>query len=346
MHGEWVLQSYPSSYSDNPHIVLIKGEIKKDDRVNLRIHSECLTGDVFGSLFCDCGSQLDKSLEYIQNKGGVFILVSGHEGRGIGIIEKIKAYNLQQNEKLSTYEANTKLGHREDSRDYGDIINILKYLNIEKIHLLTDNPDKIKSISEWFDITSNPIIGELCEHNSKYLKDKKSYFDSKKEGKKFQKKILNSVKDFPKQNEISDLRICIISTYWHENLVNKLKQETISHLREMGVKNIDEFSVPGCFEIPWMASTITNNMYNVIICFGVLIKGETDHFNQVSQSVTQGLMNIQLSKGIPIVDCVLSCYNSEQAIDRCENDSGLPKSYAITAIKMGNHHKKLNNYIN
>ena len=174
-YGEhpWKFLCFDSGKKDVPHKVLIYGELT--DVVSVRIHSECFTGDVLGSLHCDCGEQLDNSMKYIVEKGaGILLFPSSHEGRGIGIVEKIKAYSLQS-KGVDTFEANRLLGHNVDPRTYEDIKSILDYLGVDKIELLTENPAKISALGNKV-VTNIPITIFPQPNNSKYLQDKQNYF--------------------------------------------------------------------------------------------------------------------------------------------------------------------------
>jgi 3,4-dihydroxy 2-butanone 4-phosphate synthase/GTP cyclohydrolase II len=156
------------------HIIIIKGDINGKKNVYTRIHSECITGDLFGSTHCDCGQQLDSAYKIINTANcGIIIYLKGHEGRGIGLVEKMKAYNLQQNEGLNTIEANIKLGYKDDLRNYDIIPDILNYLNIKSINLLTNNPLKITALKNYIKTVTN-IPAEITEENFKYLQTKKN----------------------------------------------------------------------------------------------------------------------------------------------------------------------------
>lgn len=162
-----------SEKGGEPPFALISGEINPEKVITVRVHSECLTGDMLHSLRCDCGNQLKKSLYTISEEGGVLIYLR-QEGRGIGLTEKIKTYRLQEN-GADTVEANLMLGHEADLRNYSEAAGILNYLNIKKIKLLTNNPDKIKALSdEGFDVSRQSIMTEIHEHNIRYLSVKKN----------------------------------------------------------------------------------------------------------------------------------------------------------------------------
>ena len=151
--------------------------------VQVRVHSECMTGDVFSSSRCDCGAQLDTSLSKLQKEGGVLIYLR-QEGRGIGLVEKLKAYNLQD-KGLDTYEANVELGHKDDARSFETAVEVLRYLKVKKITLLTNNPEKVGAFDSVKDID---VIERLSLHvgvvpeNEEYLEAKrlvKGHFISK-----------------------------------------------------------------------------------------------------------------------------------------------------------------------
>ncbi|MFA5089822.1 MAG: bifunctional 3,4-dihydroxy-2-butanone-4-phosphate synthase/GTP cyclohydrolase II [Candidatus Omnitrophota bacterium] len=172
-YGTFRLMLYRDSISRQVHVALVIGEVKKKV-VLVRVHSECLTGDVFGSLRCDCGRQLKKAMEIIGGKGRGVILYLSQEGRGIGLVDKIRAYGLQDN-GLDTVEANEALGHKPDLRDYGIGAQILADLGLKDIRLLTNNPRKIVGLEGYglrvieripLEIKPNPL-------NYRYLKTKK-----------------------------------------------------------------------------------------------------------------------------------------------------------------------------
>lgn len=163
--------------SDNTleHLSLVKGEFNSDEEVLVRMHSSCMTGDIFGSCRCDCGAQLQESMKQIEKEGKGIIVYLNQEGRGIGLFNKLHAYKLQE-EGLDTIEANVKLGFAADDRDYGVGATILRELGVSKIKLLTNNPLKRAGLEGYgLKIVENiPIIIQPNEHNFKYLKTKET----------------------------------------------------------------------------------------------------------------------------------------------------------------------------
>lgn len=172
--GEFKAIAYANALDRNIHIAIVKGEIKPEDAVLVRVHSECLTGDVFGSKRCDCGEQLHKAMEMINKYGKGVILYMRQEGRGIGLENKLKAYELQDR-GMDTVEANLKLGFQPDLRDYGIGAQILVDLGVRKMRLITNNPKKIIGLEGYGlkVVERVPIETSPHEKNIRYLKTKK-----------------------------------------------------------------------------------------------------------------------------------------------------------------------------
>ncbi|KRG16045.1 bifunctional 3,4-dihydroxy-2-butanone-4-phosphate synthase/GTP cyclohydrolase II [Lederbergia galactosidilytica] len=173
-YGHFRLVGYSEKLTGQEHLALIKGDLHTDEPILTRIHSECLTGDILGSYRCDCGPQLHAALKQIEKEGRGILLYMRQEGRGIGLINKLKAYNLQE-QGFDTVEANEKLGFAADLRDYRLSAEILKDLNVQNVRLLTNNPKKIAGLEEHgLNISERvPIQMPLKEENRQYLQTKK-----------------------------------------------------------------------------------------------------------------------------------------------------------------------------
>jgi 3,4-dihydroxy 2-butanone 4-phosphate synthase/GTP cyclohydrolase II len=173
-HGEFRAVAYRSLVDNKHHVALVKGEVDGEEDILVRVHSECLTGDVFHSLRCDCGEQLESALSMIEAEGRGVLLYLAQEGRGIGLLNKLHAYKLQE-EGLDTVDANLKLGLPADLRDYGIGAQILVDLGLTSIRIMTNNPKKIVGLEGYgLEVTDQiPIQAVPNEFNREYLRTKK-----------------------------------------------------------------------------------------------------------------------------------------------------------------------------
>ncbi len=172
--GDFQLKAFKQKNTGEEHLALIKGEWKEGEPVMVRVHSSCVTGDIFGSCRCDCGGQLHGAMQMVEKEGKGVVLYMNQEGRGIGLMNKLKAYKLQEEGK-DTVEANLELGFKSDQRDYGVGAQILRKLGVTKLRLITNNPKKRVGLMGYgLEIVENiPIEIAPNEHNQKYLETKR-----------------------------------------------------------------------------------------------------------------------------------------------------------------------------
>ena len=173
-YGDFKLKAFKQITTEEEHLALVKGKWDKNDPVLVRVHSSCFTGDILGSLRCDCGDQLSSAMQMINEEAKGVVLYMNQEGRGIGLLNKLKAYKLQEN-GYDTLEANLKLGFKGDARDYGVGAQILRAIGVKKMKLLSNNPKKRTGLIGYgLEITENIAIEVDCNvHNKKYLETKK-----------------------------------------------------------------------------------------------------------------------------------------------------------------------------
>jgi 3,4-dihydroxy 2-butanone 4-phosphate synthase/GTP cyclohydrolase II len=176
-YGNFAIYGYREIQSGMEHVALVYGSLPAANPTLVRIHSECLTGEAFGSLRCDCREQLDKALDAIAGAGsGVVVYLRGHEGRGIGLINKLRAYALQDSGR-DTSGANTELGLPVDARDYSAAFSILDDLGVRSLRLMTNNPDKVAAADRaGFPVERIPLIGVVNDDNQRYLRTKLAKF--------------------------------------------------------------------------------------------------------------------------------------------------------------------------
>lgn len=172
-YGEFILHYYSNNLDNKEHIAFVKGDVANKKGIPVRIHSECFTGDVLGSRRCDCGAQLDKALQLIEKANYGVLIYLRQEGRGIGLLKKLQAYNLQD-EGLDTVDANLHLGHLADEREYDIAALILRDLKVNSVSLITNNPKKIEGLTKLGVKVEQriPIETSIHRDNQNYLKTK------------------------------------------------------------------------------------------------------------------------------------------------------------------------------
>ena len=177
-HGTFQLMLFSNNFDNKEHLAFVMGDVKEKENVLVRVHSECFTGDIMGSLRCDCGEQLDAAMATISKAGLGAILYLRQEGRGIGLTDKLRAYNLQD-QGFDTVEANLQLGYKPDERDYTVAALMIRDLEIRSIHLLTNNPHKINELNQ-LGVTVHrrvPVKVPARPENFYYLQTKKQRMD-------------------------------------------------------------------------------------------------------------------------------------------------------------------------
>ena len=309
--ADFQISSYTPNNSEH-YVILSKGDLHGKSNVPLRVHSECLTGDVFHSARCDCGSQLSRALEMLhESEVGLLIYVRGQEGRGIGLENKIRAYGLQDTGDYDTYSANEALHLPLDCRNYDGIATILERIGIQSVILYTENPLKVESLSRYVS-KCVPLPGVVTPHNQDYVKTKHEMCVHMKKK-----------------------RIGIAyTTAWHTQHVQHMVKQCRTHLTND--VDIVERAVSGSFELVMGAKKLFDQGCDSVIVLGILLKGETNHFEAIVSAVSQGVMTLQLSEKKPIIYGVLSCYTQEQIEARVMGNKNATREWCMAAINMIN----------
>lgn len=302
-----------NNFGSDTYFTLIKGDVTDKDGVFLRIHSECVTGDLFRSSRCDCGSQLEQTLHYLQTLSeGLLIYIKGQEGRGIGIENKLLCYHLQDVDNENTVTANQKLYLPVDSREYSGIIEILKELKVGTVNLYSRDPHKIKSVGKYLK-EAIPFHGKITPENKDYLKIKAEH--------------IHGV--VTKQLKIG----LVYPIAWHQKYVNHLRDQIKEHFVKHSV-HVEESIVSGSYELVMGAQALIAQNCNAILALGILLKGETYHFESIATAVNNGLMKLQIKEKIPIINGLLTCYTEQQIIERVFGDKNQVQQWCEATLEM------------
>lgn len=321
------LQIYATSRPDAEVVAVIKGQVEGKERVPVRVHSECFTGDILGSKRCDCGQQLHRFLQIINEKPrGILIYVRGHEGRGIGLANKIKAYKIQDDEGLDTVDANLRLGFDVDMRCYKETLAVLQHIGMRSICLFTNNPEKVTEFAQLTaEVQALPSIP--CPRNLGYLQTKQA--------KCGHRTVLETFKlPEPKEQVVLKAKVGIVYTSWNEYFVNELLREAQSTLKDR-VAKVTKMKVPGASELVSGArAMLKKNKPDAVIVLGVLIRGASDTYEPTCNAVVNGLTSLNASQDVPVIQGLLMCRDDEQARERSHGSNNPARAWAETAIHM------------
>ena len=341
-YGDFTAVAFREVLTGKTHVALVRGEVAGEEEVLVRVHSECLTGDVFHSLRCDCGEQLELALHRIAGEERGVLLYMSQEGRGIGLLAKLKAYELQEN-GLDTVEANIELGFPPDAREYGIGSQILAELGLSTIRILTNNPRKITGIEAFGlkvveqvpievppNLENRPVPGDQARQAGPPAPSPGAAVRAAR------RRRVTDVGDGVRtpDHAIGRLRmpegvgviegspngerraVGIVVGRFNGEITSKLLDGAIAALEEAGVERdrIDIVPVPGAFELPLGAMALARTrQYSCIVALGCVIRGQTPHFDFVAGEAASGLQLAALETGIPVSFGVLTCDNREQA---------------------------------
>jgi len=323
--ADCLIKVYRTSNPKVEIIAIVKGDLQGAEAVPVRVHSECFTGDVLASKRCDCGQQLHRFLNVINSSPrGVLLYIRGHEGRGIGLPNKIRAYRLQD-QGLDTVDANVHLGLPVDSRTYDDSLDVLRQLGIKSTSLYTNNPDKIEALKS---ITKDVVAmaTEPCERNAKYLSTKKERLNHKT--------VLGTFKLPKPVVDTSNTKIGMVYTTWNSYYVDELMRVAQEELAAANIRTV-KLAVPGACELVSGARALLKQAKpDAIIVFGVLIRGSSDIYDATCNAVMTGLTELNAMQDTPIVLGVLMCRDEDQALERSHGHSNPARAWADTAIHM------------
>ena len=347
--GDFTCYVYESVLDGEQHLAFVQGAVQGEDDVLVRVHSECLTGDVFGSLRCDCGPQLDAAMEKIADEGsGVVVYLRGHEGRGIGIGHKIRAYRLQDQGR-DTVDANLELGLPVDSREYGIGAQILVDLGITTMRLMTNNPAKYGGLEgfglEIVERVPLAVAPESREHPLPAHQARADGPPARGPGRPRPRIGGEPMTTYEGKLRGDGLRVAVACARFNDLITDRLLAGARDGLVRHGVDDasITVVWVPGAFELPLVAKRLAGSgEYDAVICLGAVIRGATGHYEHVAGQCAAGIQRAELDTGVPVVFGVLTTETIEQAIERAGTKAG-NKGFeaASTAIEMADLMRQL-----
>jgi 3,4-dihydroxy 2-butanone 4-phosphate synthase/GTP cyclohydrolase II len=320
-------------------VALVRGDVAGKSNVPVRVHSECFTGDILGSMRCDCGPQLHGFINEImaKNSPSCLLYVKGHEGRGIGLANKIKCYELQEKEHLDTVDANIKLGFDVDMRSFDDCRTALSLLGIKSVVLYTNNPQKASALGE--DMVSSIVALPSVPNgvNDNYLLTKlnrlkhKTLIDTMKWD-----QLLHSPTSASKV--LAGRKIAVVSAIWNDEYVSEMVGACIEELRLNKVE-VETIRVPGALDLIAGIKCAVKRQPDLkaIIAIGVLIQGDTDVYKNSCGAVSNGISILNTQDGVPPVISGIQMFRSEsQAQERFASEEGkkLGISWAKSALSM------------
>jgi GTP cyclohydrolase II len=336
--------------SDLEVVALVRGDLAspRTTDVPVRIHSECFTGDIIGSMRCDCGHQLRSFMREVMNENSpsILIYVRGHEGRGIGLANKVKCYQVQDEEKLDTVDANIRLGFNVDMRTFEECWEVLKMLNVGPIDLYTNNPGKIPPHSANVRRVV-PLASVPNGVNNNYLMTKQVRLKHKTciDTMRWDELLHSEMTPVSPEHTVTAApilvsrphRVCIVAAKWNDEYVSGMVDACVSELEKVVGVDVTRVQVPGAFDLVTGAKKVATRNFDSIICIGVLIKGETDMYQHSCSAISNALAHLNTLPGIPPIVNGLQMFNSEaQANERLNDESSnkLGISWAKTALSV------------
>ena len=312
--GPGSLQVFPGQ--DVEVVALVRGEVKGKANVPCRVHSECLTGDILGSLRCDCGDQLTAFLSLLEEKEeGVLLYVRGHEGRGIGLRNKVKAYRLQDSLGLDTIDSNLHLGFLTDTRSFTDVETVLRdKLGVVSISLFTNNPEKAGALGDIV-ASVQPLPSTPNTYNLGYLETKRARLKHKT--------VLETMSWTGAKK--SGAVVAVVAAKWNKDFVDPLVKQCIEEL-EANNATVRFVQVPGAFDLLTGCRSLATckDAVSAVVCIGVLIRGESDSYDYTCQALTIGIAQLNATPGFPaVIPGLLMCKDARQATERSETALGV-----------------------